>query len=198
MASIDWFPKAPPIPTHNALVVTPLTLWQCTSFQDPCLTLKFMTIDPKDINNSVLSLFIPPSHNRLKKLVLSDTINQESCKLLSLLACLGGNHSAPLNVPPYRNFLNLAGVQIFNTWYTSDGRTISHVFQYYSTTTPILRELSRSGRNYQITKLTKGRASFEGSLNTCPPGFPHSSRSYSLPRWRYELVINTSMSLFIW
>ena len=73
MASIDRFPKAALSPNHTAAVVTPPTLWWCTSHQDPCLTLKFMTLYPTDINTAVLSLLIPPIHNCLTKIGLPDT-----------------------------------------------------------------------------------------------------------------------------
>ena len=44
MASIYGFPMVDPCPTHSAAVVTHPTLWWCTSCQDPCLTLKFLTL----------------------------------------------------------------------------------------------------------------------------------------------------------
>ena len=44
VASIDRFTKAAPIPNHAAAVVTLPTLWWCTSCQDLCIYLKFMTI----------------------------------------------------------------------------------------------------------------------------------------------------------
>ena len=44
MASLDGFPKAAPSPTHAAEVVTPPTLWWCTSRQDPCIPLIFLNI----------------------------------------------------------------------------------------------------------------------------------------------------------
>ena len=109
MASTEGLPKSSPIPTHTAAVVTTPTLWWCTSFQDPCLPLKFLTLYPTEINTAILSLLIPPSHNCLKKLGLPDTKHQESCKLMSLLAWLGGNHSAPRNEQPRGKLLNPAG-----------------------------------------------------------------------------------------
>ena len=73
VASIYGFPNAAPILTHSAVVVTHPTLWWCTSIQDPCHPLKFLTLDPTDINTYVLSLLIPPPHNCLTKLGLSGT-----------------------------------------------------------------------------------------------------------------------------
>ena len=146
MASMDESPKDVPIPTQIAALVTSHTLGWCTSLQDPCLPLKFLTLYPTDINTNVLSLLIHPPHKYLKNL---DWLKkpQEYCKFHSLLTWLGDNHSAPLKVPPYRNFLNLEGACICNTWYISDGRTIDHVGQSSATTTPIWREPPRSGSN---------------------------------------------------
>ena len=48
MASVDGFPKASPSLTHSAVLVTPSTLWWCTSRQDPYLPLKFLTLDHTD------------------------------------------------------------------------------------------------------------------------------------------------------
>ena len=92
MASIDVFPKESPSPTHATAVVTPSTLCWYTSCQDPCLPLEFLNLYPTDINTAILSLLIPPPHNCLKELKMPDTKTQDYCKLLSLLAWLGGNH----------------------------------------------------------------------------------------------------------
>ena len=115
MAYTYGFPKAAPSLTNTEEVVTPPTLWWCTSCHDPCLPLNFMNLYPTDIKNSVLYLLITPPHNCLTKLGLPDTKTQEYCKLLSLIAWLGGNHPAPINVPPCKNFLKLEGAQNFNT-----------------------------------------------------------------------------------
>ena len=109
MASKEGFPKESPSHTHDSAVVTHPTLCQCTSRQDPCLHLMFMTEYPTDINTSVISLLIPPLHNYLTKLEISGTNKQKSCKLFRLLAWLGGYHLVPLIVPPCRNFLNPQG-----------------------------------------------------------------------------------------
>ena len=137
MASIEGFQNSTPIPIHAAVLVTPPTLWWCTIHQDLCLPLNFLTITPTEINTAALSMLIPPPHNCLEKLGLPDTKPQKSCKFLSLLAWLVGNHSALLNLPFCRNFLNLSGAQFFNTCYPSDGKKISHVGQSSSTTTQI-------------------------------------------------------------
>ena len=68
MASVVGFPNDAPRPTNAEAVFTPPTLWWCTSNQEPCLPLKFMTIDPTYIKTDILSLLIPPPHNFLKNL----------------------------------------------------------------------------------------------------------------------------------
>ena len=109
------YQRPPLTATHAAEVVTPPTLWCCTIQKEPCLLLEFLNLDPTEINTAVLSQFILPPHSCVTKIGLPDTKKQVSCKFLSLLAWLGGNHSAPLKVPPYRNFLNIAGGVICNT-----------------------------------------------------------------------------------
>ena len=73
MASMDWLTTSNFSPPHAAAVVTPLTLWWCTSRQDPCLPQKLLNINPTDIKTSVLSLLITPNHTCMTKLGLHDT-----------------------------------------------------------------------------------------------------------------------------
>ena len=56
----------------------------------------------------------------------------------------------------------------------------------------------RSGSNYQINKFTEVRVSFEGSPNTRPPDYLHSSSLVRFPWLLSDLVPNNLMSLFIW
>ena len=49
MASMGIFPKAFTSPTHDASLVPTRTLWCCTSRQNPCIPLNFLTLDPIDI-----------------------------------------------------------------------------------------------------------------------------------------------------
>ena len=73
IASIDRSPKSPPSLSHAAAVFTPPTMWWCTCCQEPCLTLKFLTLYPKYINTAVLYLLINPPHKSLTKVGLTDT-----------------------------------------------------------------------------------------------------------------------------
>ena len=157
-----------------------------------------MNLDSTDINTDIISLLITPTHNCLSKIGLPDTKKQVSCKLLNLIDWLGGNHSALLKVPPWRNFLNLTGACICNTWCPSNGRIISHVGQYSATSTTILIEPYRSRSKSRITKFIEGWSKFEDSTNTCPLGSVHSLSLFSLTQWGYDLVLKTLMYIFIW
>ena len=87
MDSIYRFPKADPSLTHTAELVTIPTLWWCTSCQDPCIHLKFMTIYPTDMNTAVLSLLIPPTHKCVKNL---ECQTQKNRNLVNFCSSLSG------------------------------------------------------------------------------------------------------------
>ena len=68
MVSVDWFPMPTPNPIQYSVVVTPPTLWWCTSIQDKFLLLYSLTLYPPYINTSILSFLIPPPHTFLTNL----------------------------------------------------------------------------------------------------------------------------------
>ena len=61
MESMDGLPNSNPKTTHT----TP-TLWRCNNFQDPCLPLRSLTLEPPNINTAVIYLLIPLPQTFLK------------------------------------------------------------------------------------------------------------------------------------